>query len=140
MTEQTVTARPTRVLNEAVLMFVRITQVLNKRDDLNDKVKHDSFYNDLDSAKAASRDLSNAQGIGYLWMTQAVDTLKDDGSVERVNHNYMWTKRNQWVKQPTKAYTISAEDVAKAAARNASGGTPASVQPANGPEDANADF
>src|SRR5690349_16220767 len=112
----TVSTRPTRKVGESVLMFVRITQVLNKRDDLNNKIKHDSFYNDLDSAKAASLTLQQAQGVGYLWMTQAHDTLNEDGSVDRVNHNFMWTRSNQWVRKDTKAYTISAEDVAKAEA------------------------
>jgi hypothetical protein len=114
-------------------MFVRITQTLNKRDDLNEKISRTSFYNDLDSAKAAARTLGNENGVGYLWMTKTVDTLKDDGSVDRVNHNFMWTKRNQWVAKPTKAYTISAEDVAKQAA----GSGTVSNEPA---ADDNADF
>jgi len=123
MTTDTITtalanARPVRVLNEQVLMFVRITQTLNKRDDMNEKITRTFFYNTLDEAKAASRTLGNEQGVGYLWMTQTFDTLTDNGSVERVNHNFMWTKRNQWQRKETKAYTISAEDVAKANARN----------------------
>lgn len=118
MTESTLTtavanARPQRVLNEQVLMFVRITQTLNKRDDMNEKISRSSFYNTLDEAKAASRTLGNEQGVGYLWMTQTFDTLNEDGSVDRVNHNFMWTRRNQWQRKETKAYTISAEDVAK---------------------------
>jgi hypothetical protein len=133
MSETATTTRPVRVLNEAVLMFVRITQTLNKRDDLNEKISRTSFYNDLDSAKAAARTLGNENGVGYLWMTKTVDTLKDDGSVDRVNHNFMWTKRNQWVAKPTKAYTISAEDVAKQAA----GSGTVSNEPA---ADDNADF
>lgn len=137
-TTATTTKRPERVLNEAVLMFVRITQVLNKRDDLNQKIKHTSFYNDVESARTASLNLGNEQGVGYLWMTKAIDTLKSDGSVDRVNENYMWTRRNQWEKKPTTAYTISAEDVAKAAAK--ADNAPSGAQPANGPEDPNADF
>lgn len=105
--------RPQRVKGEQVLMFVRITQTLNKRDDMNDKIKHTSFYNSIDEAKQASYDLSRPNEVGYLWMTQTYDTLNEDGSVDRVNHNFMWTRRNQWQRKETKAYTISAEDAAK---------------------------
>lgn len=129
MTESTLTtavanARPQRVLNEQVLMFVRITQTLNKRDDMNEKISRSSFYNTLDEAKAASRTLGNEQGVGYLWMTQTFDTLNEDGSVDRVNHNFMWTRRNQWQRKETKAYTISAEDVAKQSGATSTGTTP----------------
>lgn len=138
MSTVTTTERPTRVLNEAVLMFVKITQVLNKRDDLNDKIQHTSFYNDLDSAKTASRNLqTHPDGpVGYLWMTKAIDTLKEDGSVDRVNENFMWTRSKQWQRKDTKAYTISAEDVAKAEAKR-NGDTPVSNLPAS---DNDADF
>jgi hypothetical protein len=108
MTEQTVTTvtRPTHVEGERVLMFVRLTAVLNERDAMNDKRRITKFVNDLDSAKEEARTLTTTRNLGYIWMTQRYDTLNADGTINREEHNFQWTRTRQWVKRDTNVFTV----------------------------------
>ncbi len=118
----TVNVRPVAIVNTTVLMFIRLTSVFNKVDDLGDKVRQTIFVNDLPSAKAASRDLTNAQGLGYVWMTQRYDHLNEDGSILRTEVNYQWTRKSQWLRKDDVVTTIAAP--AKDEAPKADGNAP----------------